>query len=151
MSSQNHKKNKSFYILLFYWLPFFLWAAVIFTFSSFPTRTTSEINWQDFAVKKTAHIVVYFVLTLLSYRVFLKHGVKKEKAALISMIASVFYGLSDEYHQSFTPGRDPRLRDVGFDTIGAVLAIYFIKYLLPKMPKEIKILAKEIGLYSTKV
>jgi VanZ family protein len=31
------------------------------------------------------------------------------------------YGVSDEYHQSFVPGRDASVRDVGSDFAGAAL------------------------------
>lgn len=142
----NMKTKKKIEYLFFYWLPVLTWAAVIFTFSSFPTGTTSRIDWQDFIIKKTAHVVVYFVLTSLSYRALIRSGMDKIKAAKIAIIASVIYGFSDEYHQSFTPGRDPRLRDVLFDTIGAFLSIYVIWSLLPKAPKKLKKLAKDSGL-----
>ena len=33
---------------------------------------------------------------------------------------TVGYGLVDELHQAFVPGRDPSWRDVVFDTIGAL-------------------------------
>lgn len=36
------------------------------------------------------------------------------------------YGLLDEYHQSFVPGRDPSAMDVLVDFIGALLAVLVI-------------------------
>jgi len=43
--------------------------------------------------------------------------------------------MSDEFHQSFTPGRDPQPRDVMFDVTGSLLFVYFIKKIVPKNEK----------------
>jgi len=113
-------------------------------FSTRPVTPASRIYWQDFIVKKTAHIIEYGVFTILLYRGFTNSGVSRKKAAAISIILAVLYGLTDELHQSFTPGREPRLRDVGFDTIGALLAIHIVWKLLPKAPAKLKNLAKNL-------
>jgi hypothetical protein len=130
--------------LIKYWLPPILWACLIFISSSRTVPGTSEIHWQDFFVKKTAHIIVYAILSLLMYRGFLKSGYDNKKAGYLAILTSVLYGATDEFHQSFTPGREPTLRDVIFDTIGAALAIYFIWKLLHKMPKKLKLWAKKL-------
>lgn len=138
------KINKN--ILIFYWLPVILWAGVIFTFSAFPATRTSEIHWQDFIVKKSAHVIVYFILSVFLYRAFVSSGFKKINAGYISILIAMFYGVSDEFHQSFTPGREPHIRDVIFDTIGATLAIYVIWKILPRAPKKLRKLAESLQL-----
>jgi VanZ family protein len=35
----------------------------------------------------------------------------------------ILYAITDEYHQSFVPGRSPRGMDVGIDALGAVLGL----------------------------
>lgn len=65
-------------------------------------------------------------MTLLTYRALKSQGVVSKNAALWAILFSILYGASDEFHQSFTPGREPRVRDVFFDTIGSVLAIYAV-------------------------
>jgi len=67
-----------------------------------------------------------------------------KKTGYISVFLASFYGITDEFHQSFTPGRDPTFRDIIFDTIGATLAIYFIWKLLPKMPEKVRLWAKKL-------
>ena len=52
---------------------------------------------------------------------------EKINAGLLAILVSVIYGASDEFHQGFTPGREPRVRDVVFDTIGAIAGIYICK------------------------
>lgn len=126
------------------WLPPILWAVVIFLFSSYPTKQASEIYWKDFVVKKTGHIVEYAIFASLLYRGFKETGVRKRNASIFAIFLSIIYGASDEFHQSFTPGREPTVRDVIFDTIGASFAIYTIWNLLPKAPKRLKKWAKNL-------
>ena len=129
-----------------FWLPVVVWASFIFLLSSRPTNPVSQIYWKDFIVKKSAHLLEYGLLTILLYRALKKGGVEKQEAGVYSIILSVLYGVSDEFHQSFTPGRDPTVRDVLFDTIGSVLAVYVLWKYLPKAPKRLKSLAKRLQL-----
>ena len=104
-----------------------MWAAVIFTFSSLTVKPATEIYWQDFIVKKTAHVVEYGIFAALLYRALRGSGVEKVNAVLFAVLGAVIYGATDEFHQGFTPGREPRVRDVFFDTIGAVTGVYICK------------------------
>ncbi len=112
--------------LIKYWFPPLAWAVVIFLFSSFATVPTSQIYWQDFIVKKLAHVVEYGVFAFLLYRALRGYEMDKTKAVILSILFAALYGITDEFHQSFTPGREPRIRDVAFDTIGASLAMLLI-------------------------
>lgn len=136
------------YLYQFYlWFPVFIWALVIFLFSSQPTTRASQINWQDFIIKKTAHIVEYAIFCTLLYR-GLRSQLPDKKALKFALIMSILYGASDEYHQSFTPGREPTVRDVIFDTIGASLASFYLWKLLPRAPKRLRILAQKLHILS---
>jgi len=109
------------------WAPVAAWAVIIFLFSSLSVTPTTEIYWQDFVVKKTAHVIEYGIFAVLLYRALRSEGVEKINAGLAAILVSVIYGASDEFHQGFTPGREPRVRDVVFDTIGAIAGIYICK------------------------
>jgi VanZ family protein len=128
-----------------YWIPFILWAVVIYSFSSNPTVKTSEIHWEDFVVKKTAHVVEYFIFSLLLYRGLINSKVRSEKAIVIAIIGTFIYGLTDEWHQFFTPGREPRLRDVLIDTSGSLFFVYSFKSIILKNEKLVH-LAKVVQL-----
>jgi VanZ family protein len=130
--------------ILSLWLPVILWAFVIFLLSSKPAVSVSEIDVTDFIIKKCAHIVEYAIFSTLLYRALYAGDVNKRKAGVYSILIALFYGLSDEFHQSFTPGRDPKLRDVFFDITGAIIAVYSIWNLLPKAPPKILNLAKNL-------
>ena len=43
--------------------------------------------------------------------------------APIAFALTVLYGVSDEVHQSFVPGRGPSLIDIAFDAVGAMLGV----------------------------
>ena len=109
------------------WAPVAAWAVIIFLFSSLSVTPTTEIYWQDFVVKKTAHVIEYGIFAALLYRALRSEGVEKINAGLLAILVSVIYGATDEFHQGFTPGREPRVRDVVFDTIGAIAGIYICK------------------------
>jgi len=110
-----------------YWWPTLVWAGVIFWFSSQSAIATSQIYWQDFIVKKIAHLTVYAILAILLYRSF-KHTTNLDRLNLmwVTIAVVVLYAISDEFHQSFTPGREPRVRDVVIDTIGAGVSLWVI-------------------------
>lgn len=120
------------------WLPVILWAGMIFKFSSGTVPETSQVYWQNFLVKKIGHLLLFGTLALLFYRAFHGQGVSRKKAAFWAVVASFLYGMSDEFHQMYTQGREARIRDVLIDGIGASLFIYLVYKLLPKFPKKIQ-------------
>ena len=138
----NEKKlliDKKFWIqMIGIWLPVLVWAFVIFSFSAIPSAHVSEIHWKDFIVKKSAHMTEYGIFATLLFRALRINGMSVKRAGLTAIILCFMYGLTDEFHQSFTPGREPAFRDVIFDTIGAILATLIIWNILPKAPKELK-------------
>jgi VanZ family protein len=130
--------------ILTYWLPPILWALLIFTFSSNPTGKVSSNYWFDFVVKKIVHVVEYGIFALFIYRGLLNSGIDKKSSGYWAVFLSFIYGATDEFHQSFTPGREPTIRDIIFDTIGATLAIYFIWKHLHKMPRRLRNWAEKL-------
>jgi VanZ family protein len=135
--------------LIKYYLPVFVWAGVIFTFSTLPTGPGQKIIWTDFIIKKTAHLTEYAIFAILIYRAIINTSLRaKNISGYTAIFLSMLYGATDEFHQSFTPGRTPKLYDIGFDTIGATLGILIIWKLLPKMPPKLKNLAKNLDLVS---
>ncbi len=110
------------------WLPPILWMGIIFFLSSRPTIKTTQIYWQDFLIKKTAHFVEYAILSFLYIRAFLGSSMSQKKSFILAFLISLVYAISDEYHQSFVPGREPRIRDVVIDSMGALFAIYLVAF-----------------------
>lgn len=123
---------------LYAWLPLILWAGIIFKLSSGSVPSVSNVYIQDFLFKKGAHVFFFGVLGILFYRALILNGVKMVEALVWSFVFVVLYGLSDEYHQSFSQVREARIRDVGFDGFGGLFALLLVKHLLPKLPKRIQ-------------
>jgi VanZ family protein len=69
---------------------------------------------------RVAHLLAFGLLGLLARWAF---GGLPRSAVLAVVIASAF-GASDEWHQSFTPGRRSAVDDWVTDTVAATLAVY---------------------------
>ena len=104
---------------IFWWLSVFIWAGLIFYLSSQPAVQTTEQILGDYLVKKLAHLFVYGVLYMLLIKALKPQSLQTH---LMALVFCCLYGVSDELHQSFVPGRYPKLNDVWFDTLGAGLA-----------------------------
>ncbi len=105
------------------WFPVIVWCGVIFGFSSLQVNQGAEFSWLDFVFKKTAHVTEYAILYWLVYSALSNKGKKIEgKYLVMSLVFSFLYAMSDEWHQTFTPGREGTLRDVGFDSIGILIS-----------------------------
>lgn len=92
--------------------PATLWASLLFWLSSQPFLPGPSVQGSD----KVFHFVAYFVLgTTLAWA-----GRKSRGKALHMALfaAGVLYALSDEWHQSFVPGRDPSAGDLVADILG---------------------------------
>lgn len=89
--------------------------------------------------------MLFGILAAFYYRALIGDGMDKKKAVFTAIIMSAVYGATDELHQTFTQGREARIRDVLIDASGALVFGYSIYYLLPKMPKKIKMLGEYFG------
>lgn len=130
------KRSIRFFLLT--WGPVLLWMSVIFYISSYPTIKTSTVQWEDFSVKKLAHVLEYGFLAILMFRALRREGIASGKAGILAVLFVFLYGSSDEIHQRFTTGRDSKFRDVLIDTFGSGVAIAFLWKLLPKAPQKLK-------------
>lgn len=109
------KSIKSF---LYYWFPWVGYMMIIFYFSS---KTGSEVSLPT--PDYVAHFLEYSGLGFLSARV-IAHSRPDWKKGYIyfgAVLFSMMYALSDEFHQSFVPGRSTSLSDLIADTLGATL------------------------------
>jgi VanZ family protein len=98
------------------WLPVFVWAGVIFAFSSVPSLSTELGTW-DTILRKLAHLAEYAVLGLLLDRALRRPHV------VVAVALAGLYAVTDEVHQRFVEGRHGSPVDVGIDTLGALLGV----------------------------
>ena len=71
------------------------------------------------------HIPAYALLTFLwLMSVPVRKNGNRSLVVILSVLAGIVcFSVSDEIHQSFTPGRDPSLMDVGLDLVGFCLGL----------------------------
>lgn len=102
-----------------FWLPIIFWMAVMFILSAIPNLKT-ELE-QDFLLRKIAHMVEFGILTFLFFRALQQEKISFVKMLIFSMIFSLFYAFSDEFHQLFVRGRHCSFGDVAIDSIGILI------------------------------
>jgi VanZ family protein len=93
---------------------------LIFAASSIPDLTSLPGNVSD----KTGHNIGYALLAALLVRALARGQRSKVTArcALFAAVLATAYGVTDEFHQSFVPGRSPDVQDVLADAEGAAAA-----------------------------
>jgi VanZ family protein len=102
------------------WIPAIIMMVLIFLASSTPSVDLPNYGLWDTFVKKGGHMTGYGLLALSFWYGF---NFDKKKGWLAWLLA-VLYAASDEFHQSFTPGRHPSIVDIFlFDGGGAMLAL----------------------------
>jgi VanZ family protein len=90
--------------------------AAIFYISSIPDIALTE------PLAISGHSIGYFALAVLVVRA-LAGGLPRRigvRIAAVAMLVTVAYGVSDEFHQSFVPGRVADAYDLLTDAIGAL-------------------------------
>lgn len=123
------------------WIPVLIWMGIIFYLSHQDSSDSSALSSGftqvvlDFLnkniehldmdvlhhlVRKGAHFAAYLILGLL-----VTHAVEPgtRKASFVTFLICVLYASSDEFHQSFIPGRSGQLSDVLLDSFGSSVGI----------------------------
>jgi VanZ family protein len=104
------------------WGPFLAALGAIFWLSS-----QSQVPGAHYFWDKALHVVGYAGLGVLALRAF--HGGLARPRLIPTLLAAavvVLWGISDEYHQSFVPGRDASALDVVADAIGMAVSVVVV-------------------------
>ncbi len=98
---------------------------LIFIFSSQPKGTlfVPDLGLWDFVAKKSAHFTEYALLAAFMLRGLRGEAPLRPARLIWALVLTVLYAASDEYHQTFVPGREGRLLDVGIDALGAMISL----------------------------
>jgi VanZ family protein len=127
-------------------LPVLLWLAFIFSMSTgagasthtnsfvdaflaryFPSwfhrLTPPECDAIHYYIRKSAHVFEYAVLGGLMLRALRRNKAHVRRAFAVAWLLSTCYAATDEFHQSFVPGRTPKVTDVMLDSAGAAFGI----------------------------
>lgn len=123
--------------------------ALIFALSSTTIDPFGSQGFLELVVVNLAHVPIYFGLSVLVGLLMRKlipgnaGGRPARIRAVLTVAVVLLYGISDEYHQSFT-GRTPSAFDLASDLVGGVLGVLALGYLLDNRPA-----AKVFWLYAS--
>ena len=130
-------------------LPALIWMVLIFALSAqawvfgrggdlASAGDTTETSWIIWSIRfewswsplsllgRIAHMTEYAVLAVLLYWGIVRLTRCHERAAGLALTLAVLYGIGDEIHQSFVPGRTPSVADLLLDLIGAACALLVV-------------------------
>ena len=107
------------------WLPPVALMAFIFFLSAQPDFSTGEGPLHVIA-RKLGHAAVFALLCFLWWRA-LRPSVRADRAPILALVATLAYAITDEYHQTFVPGRQGAVSDVAIDLAGAVIAAFAVR------------------------
>ncbi|MBQ4119242.1 MAG: VanZ family protein [Clostridia bacterium] len=153
-----------------------LWMGFIFYMSAQPAEVSSEISGSvieiiaekvypnfaelssvektevvasfQFVARKSAHIIAFAVLGVLSFLSFVSYRrLRFSVRMLLSALLCLLYAASDEYHQRFVSGRSCELRDFLLDAagiIGAILICLLLVKIIPPLRRKTAFLKKTV-------
>ncbi len=114
-----------------HWLLVLLWMMLIFYLSGRPDLPHHPEHFVDLIAKKVGHVAEYGILAGLVWWACPRSGERESRRIILyAFVFSALYAISDEVHQFFVPGRNAQVFDVGFDLLGAVMALLLISNLV---------------------
>jgi VanZ family protein len=97
------------------------WALLIFVLSSIPGTAFPPAPLFP-GIDKVAHAGIYAVLGALAcVAVRTTWTIRGPSSVLLASVLALSYGVTDELHQRFVPGRSPDVYDVAADGLGALV------------------------------
>ena len=116
-------KKKRFHFSFFRYVPMTLVMGTIFFLSNQPGDTLTLPDVPN--IDKVLHAGIYGLLALTTlFAVGKKRTLARPyQVGFLVIVFCFLYGISDEYHQSFIPGRTPSIWDICADTTGAFLMV----------------------------
>lgn len=128
----------------FWWGLVVVWCLVIYSFSEFSFFTGANTErlirhvlsyWPfaqgegeetasplNFIVRKSAHLSAFGILAVLVFQAL----VPRRWAYIGAWSFATLYAATDEWHQSFEPGRTALFSDVVIDACGALIALWIV-------------------------
>jgi VanZ family protein len=122
------------------WAAVLGWMALIFFLSAQPDLPHPQTGWADLLVSSASHALEFGILAvLLAFALdsctsapfrSRRHspspgqgGWGRRQVLLVAFLVTALYALSDEFHQSFVPGRVPDPWDLVCDGAGALVGL----------------------------
>lgn len=133
-----------------------IWMGIIFYFSSQPAVQSASLSggilrriqeivssipvmgdaflvgFTEHILRKGAHMTEYAILGMLLILCMYQYLPEQKRRFRLpaALLAGILYAGSDEFHQTFVPGRSGELRDVLLDSVGVLVGIAVISAIL---------------------
>jgi VanZ family protein len=115
--------------LLQRWGPVAFCMGIIYVGSEQPAvrRAPAKV---EYTVAKISHVLEFAALSVALNRALAPHrSTLPLRTVLATAAFSTVYAASDEFHQTFTPGRTASVRDVVIDLLGALIGAFVYRIL----------------------
>ena len=132
IAKRNHSLISSITLNILSKLPLLVASAGIFYFSSLPQPpfVLTSFQWQD----KVLHLAAYFAYGItIALAIHVHQSISSKKKMTLIGLIGFLYALSDEFHQSFVPGRTSELGDIIADWIGVISAIMLYRLCIKRI------------------
>jgi len=108
---------------LYYWIPVFVYAGIIFYFSSIPTIPPLILKIMPETL--ILHAFEYAIFGILLFRALINSKNKKwrNNTILLTIVIATVYGIINEINQYFIPSRTFSIFDIFANSIGSMLGI----------------------------
>lgn len=115
------------------WLPALVWMVGIFVLSAQSDPPRPQDPLLALITYTAAHFCLFGTLAvLLSWPLRRSANLGPDlRASLLAFALAVLYGVSDEFHQSLVPHREPSLVDVLTDAAGAAWGLWSLSLAVP--------------------
>jgi VanZ family protein len=113
---------------IFWAIPAIIITITLFVLSNIKYSILPELNLTF--TDKIAHFIAFFTYTAFVIIGIDSYVSSKKKLIEYAVVWAAFYGIFDEVHQYFVPGRDCNIYDWFADLAGILIAILLIKYIL---------------------
>jgi hypothetical protein len=95
-------------------------------------------------IRKIAHFSIYGLVGVLLMALLSTYNITDKNKIIFTIVLGAIYASSDEFHQSFIPGRSGEVRDVMLDTLGVAVGGLIVLAII-KLIEKIKLKNSEIN------
>jgi VanZ family protein len=111
------------------------------------SQSTLPIPKGILGIDKVQHLLAYLALAV-GAGLWISPAMWRARrflAFFLAVLAVSLYGIVDEIHQSFTPGRDCNVWDWAADTLGAILGAALMTWIRARCPGKTENLSRGSG------
>ncbi|MFQ5577092.1 MAG: VanZ family protein [Anaerolineae bacterium] len=109
------------------WGALLAWMGLIFYLSHQPDLPQLPGGFWDTVFKKSSHAAAYAILMGLWWQALITVRPARPATLAAALALTLVYAASDEWHQTFIPGRHGQLADVLVDLSGGLAALIILR------------------------